>query len=71
MIEHIGQEIIGNDGRNSFIIYKDVTETNIEYYYSVVDNKTGQIVSMNLISKPLFKLFKVAINDANMRGFKI
>ena len=71
MIEHIGQEIVGDNGRQSFIIFREQDENKIEYYYSVVDNKTGQIVSMNLISKPLFKLFKSAINDANMRGFKI
>lgn len=73
MIWLVGKVLVGAEGRKTFAIHQARSEETgkVYYFYTIVDNKTKQILQQDNISKEMLSLFVTLINDARLMGMKI
>ena len=71
MIEYLGVEHIGSDGKEEIAIAKITDEDKFKYLLIVVNKRTTQIMQSITLTKDMLKMFKKLVNDANLEGMKI
>lgn len=71
MMEYLGTEPMGSDGKHFLSLVKVSEGDKIRYMLLINNPKTTEILVYSGLNKEHLKLFKKLINDANLEGLKI